>query len=104
MSRSVDSALLDPTVELLTSPHRRRVLSAVADRGPLDEAALVAALSRADEPGASDPVALRTALRYSHLPRLAERGYVAWDRDDGTVRRGPDFGEIEPRLRGFADR
>lgn len=37
-------------------------------------------------------------LYHSHLPKLEAAGYVDWDRDAGTVARGPQFDEVEPFL------
>ena len=38
------------------------------------------------------------ALERDHLPRLAERGYVVWDSDAGTLDRGPRFGAVRALL------
>ena len=38
-------------------------------------------------------------LYHTHLPKLAEDGYVEWDRDSNTLSRGPRFPDIEPLLR-----
>ena len=45
-----------------------------------------------------DPDTLPTSLYHVHLPTLETLGFVSWDRDAGTVRRGPDFDTIEPFL------
>jgi hypothetical protein len=39
-----------------------------------------------------------TSLYHVHLPELAQAGYIEWDRDDGTVRRGPANDEVAPVL------
>jgi hypothetical protein len=33
-------------------------------------------------------------LHHRHLPKLADNGYVEWDRASDTVRQGPEFDEI----------
>lgn len=33
-----------------------------------------------------------------HLPKLADYGYIEWDRDAGLVTKGPRFDEIRPLL------
>lgn len=43
------------------------------------------------------------ALRHTHLPKLANAGYVEWDSDDDTVSRGSDFTQIAPLLRLIRD-
>ena len=48
-----------------------------------------------DERG-SDQLTLR--LRHCHLPKLEEEGLVRWDREAGTVTRGPRFASVEPAL------
>lgn len=37
-------------------------------------------------------------LYHAHLPKLAERGLIEWERDTNTVSRGPKFVAIEPAL------
>jgi len=41
-----------------------------------------------------DPEDLYLELRHTHLPLLAESGYVRWDDDPLVVRRGPSFDEV----------
>jgi hypothetical protein len=41
-----------------------------------------------------DPEKLHVELLHSHLPALAEHGFVEWDRDPLRVRRGPAFEEV----------
>lgn len=45
----------------------------------------------------------RVGLVHTHLPRLADDGYVEWDRDAGTVSRGPRYSELEPLLAALAE-
>lgn len=40
-----------------------------------------------------DPDRLCVQLRHYHLPKLAEAGYVRWESDPFSVRRGPHFEE-----------
>jgi len=42
---------------------------------------------------------LAVEMHHEHLPMLESHGLVRWDREDGTVLRGPVFGEVEPFLR-----
>lgn len=102
MSRSTDSAFLDGTLVLLTSPYRRRVLFALSDRSPLTETAAAAAVSASEELD-DDLDVLRLKLVHSHLPKLVGHGYVEWDLDTGVIRRGPNFEEVTPLLRSFGD-
>lgn len=45
---------------------------------------------------------LEVELSHIHLPKLEAEGVVEWDREAGTVSRGPVFEEIEPTLRLLA--
>ena len=101
VTSSTDSALLDARVEMLTSPYRRRVLLAVSERGRFDEGTLAREMIGSVASADADPDRLRTELLHSHLPRLADGGYVAWDPDTGEVRPGPDLGAVEALLRAF---
>lgn len=40
----------------------------------------------------------RILLYHVHLPKLAEHGYITWNRAEETIRRGPRWDEIEPLL------
>lgn len=40
----------------------------------------------------------KAALVHNHLPKLEEAGYIEWDRESGTIEKGPEFDEIEPLL------
>ena len=49
-------------------------------------------------PHEADSALVTTALYHSHLPRLADAGYIDWDRQTGVLSQGPRFTEIEPML------
>lgn len=40
----------------------------------------------------------KTELAHNHLPRLNAEGYINWDRNTGTIRRGDRFNQITPIL------
>lgn len=46
---------------------------------------------------------LKAELQHIHLPRLAEAGYIDWDAETQTVRRGPNFNEVAPLLQPIDD-
>lgn len=83
--------------EALESPYRRRVLLAVRGDGRREEEFTMHSLA-CPRLGDTEPDILRTLLYHSHLPKLADMGYIEWSPDEGTVRRGPHFDEIEPLL------
>jgi predicted transcriptional regulator len=80
---------------VLSHPHRRRILRTIAEANPrqIDE-------FTPEEFGADgrDLDRFRLELYHVHLPKLADAGYIDWDRSAGTVCRGPNYEEIEPTL------
>lgn len=99
-SKFIDPAATGPVAETLADPIRRRVLVALSDRGSVEVRASTDPF--ADEPDGTDPDILRRRLVRTHLPKLAEDGYVEWDPDTGTVRRGPEFDDVVPFLEVLA--
>ncbi|WP_436910255.1 hypothetical protein [Halosimplex marinum] len=76
----------------LTAEPRRQMVVALMEAPPdrelsLPEAANPPYLLR-------DPEELYTDLVHSHLPALAEDGFVEWEREPLRVRRGPAFEEV----------
>lgn len=93
MSRSVGRSL-DDTFQLLSADARRQLLFALLEREPLDPEAAVT-------PGAGgieDAREARIKLRHVHLPKLEAAGFLAWDREAGEIRRGPEFEEVSRLL------
>ena len=94
-SNSGESAIdrWDQLHEVLASQERRMIIYSLKDapeerRMPLPEAAMTPESSWDQE---------RTTLRlmHDHLPKLADAGYVRWERDPFCVQRGPHFEEVE---------
>ena len=79
---------LDRALEIVSDRHRRLVLLELrAGRvGDVSDVLLRGGDSERE----------RTALEHQHLPKLADAGYVEWDRETGHLERGPNFGEVEP--------
>jgi len=82
----------DRLFEELADPQRRQVLTELAETD-LDWLAPEDAL-----PEGPDPVAARAALVQVHLPRLADAGFVDWERESEIFGPGPRFEEIEPTI------
>ncbi|WP_254538431.1 DUF7344 domain-containing protein [Halomarina litorea] len=87
------------TFSILANPVRRYVLYYLDEQETpvsLDRLATrVAAWHTDSDPDAVDDATLtkmRTALYRVHLPKFSEAGYIAWDTDSRTIRRGPSFG------------
>ena len=86
---------LDRLFDALSHPYRRRVLRAIAASNPREEDDFTPAEFAADDQKRAE---FLTALHHSHLPRLDEAGFIEWDRETKTIRRGPRYDEIAPLL------
>lgn len=85
---------LGELLSILSNHHRRRIVTQLDERNPreMDEFDLeeIAGGSELDDE--------TIELVHNHIPRLAESGFVDWDRERQVVTRGPRFGEIEPLI------
>lgn len=83
-------APLDRVFDVLRDPARRRLVVSLAESNPrsVDEFAN----------GAADADRSAIQLHHLHLPKLEAAGYITWDRDAGTVVKGPDWDELTPFL------
>lgn len=86
---------LDVAFGVLSHPYRRRILIRVHDSNPRDEPEFSAAALAED---ADEDELVDIELHHRHLPKLAEAGYIDWDREANEVRRGPRFDEIAPLI------
>ncbi|WP_435345748.1 GAF domain-containing protein [Haloarchaeobius sp. HRN-SO-5] len=86
--RGVSSEAIDSMMGALTDRTRRVILMALL--GGTTETS-IATLERElnHEKG-------RLRLYHNHLPKLANSGYIKWDKDANTVSKGPKFSEVEP--------
>lgn len=85
--------------EAVADPRRRSVLADLADG---ESAAVEDLAERAARRFGLDAERVGTALRHVHLPKLADLGAVAYDREPGRVEPGVHIDRIEPYLRGAA--
>jgi hypothetical protein len=92
-------ASLDAMLHALCHPYRQRILLAVSDHGPRTGEEFTPDSFGPDDADDVERKRMRTELYHSHLPRLAKLGYVEWDSETGTVRRGPNFEAIDPLVR-----
>lgn len=86
---------LDTVFDALSHPYRRRILTRLNDHNPRDEASF-STDSVADEVDDDERVAID--VHHRHLPKLAESGFIEWDREANVVTRGPRFDEIAPLI------
>lgn len=86
--------------DALTHPQRRRILMLVSEHNPRDEDEFVLKDITTED---DDLELLTTQLYHTHLPKLADAGYIEWDKEAHTIRQGPNFEEIAPLLRLMTD-
>ena len=88
-----DGAELNRVFDALRHPHRRRILLALDGHNPRTGDELTREeLSDTGE----DRNRLMTKLVHVHLPKLADAGYITWERDGHVIERGPNYGDIGP--------
>lgn len=97
-SRNPERRLLDRSLDALSHPLRRRLLTRLKDRNPLEDDALPGELE-----SGSDPDRVLLEMHHNHLPKLVEAGFVDWDREENVLRRGPRFDEIAPLIELMID-
>ena len=103
--------MVDTIFEALANEYRRRLLIDLLDRASrrvsrpsgasweiseANEELLNRHLSSTRAVDDADETLVR--LHHVHLPKLADFGFVEWDRDAHVVARGPRFDEIRPVL------
>lgn len=76
---------------LVAEPRRQLVVS-LLETEPTEAVSLPEAAVNPDL--STDPERLRTELYHTHLPLLAEHGFVRWGTDPLRARRGPRFEEV----------
>jgi hypothetical protein len=91
---------LDRALDALGHKYRRRLLVGLLDHNPQDDDdAQRAETSLGDDLGEE----VEVALIHSHLPKLEQAGYIAWDRESGEISKGPNWDEIAPLLQLLGD-
>ncbi|WP_226003984.1 DUF7344 domain-containing protein [Natrinema salinisoli] len=106
-----DGTAIDDIFDALADRHRRRLLIELLDGdrryvskltgvsrdlAEADEELLRKCLSNEGLVSQADEELL---LKHQiHLPKLAEYGFVEWDRDEHVVTRGPRFDDVRPVL------
>ncbi|MFD1589298.1 ArsR family transcriptional regulator [Halorientalis brevis] len=92
---STDETSLSEVFGVLTNGTRRQMLLELADHNPRTEAEFEGEEFAAEGDNLDS---LKIKLYHTHLPALADVGFINWDSQTGTITRGPRFGEIEPLL------
>ncbi|MFC7133944.1 MULTISPECIES: DUF7344 domain-containing protein [Salinibaculum] len=73
----------------LANPYRRQLLVALLEHNPQrdDDVDPLDHVTAAE----ADAEQFRATLTHVHLPKLAELGYIDWDRETGNINRGPNW-------------
>jgi len=82
---------VDEKLEILSKRQRRLILLTLKHDDEKHEADV---LFREED----DMADAEIQLVHNHLPKLAEAGYIEWDRDSSTISKGPGYDEIKPLL------
>lgn len=90
-----DPDALNRSLDAISHPYRRRILTRLHDRNPREESSFTTD-SVADD--IDDDDWLQLEIHHRHLPKLADLGFVDWDREENVVRRGPRFDEVAPLI------
>ncbi|MDG5820787.1 ArsR family transcriptional regulator [Natronococcus sp. A-GB7] len=87
---------MDTVLNVLENQYRRRVLVALLEHNPQDaeDPKTPSDSELADE----DLETLRIHMTHTHLPKLEVSGFIEWERDTNSIRKGPNFDEIQPLL------
>lgn len=89
-----DETPLNTAFDVLANEGRRKLLVALLERTPQSAGGALAPT----DVGHDDVDFLRIQMTHTHLPKLEDGGFVEWNRDTDTVRKGPRFDEIRPLL------
>lgn len=92
--QSNQTDVLGELLDALRHPCRRQILTQLNGRNHRDEDELD--LEQVAGTGKRDHETI--TLIHSHLPKLADSGFINWDRKRHVVTRGPRFHEIAPLI------
>lgn len=84
----------DEIVDALADVQRRKLLLALLEHNPQDDAPVLVVDSDRD----ADAVERLVTMNHVHLPKLADLGFIEWDSERHEVKKGPNFDEIRPLL------
>lgn len=96
---------LDGVMDALGNEYRRRLLLALREHNPQAAADLQGAEDALspDTELSVDAMAPQARMYHAHLPKLESRGFIRWNRQDGTIEKGPKWDEIEPFLESLSE-
>lgn len=95
MNEAVGKISFDTLLDAMAHVQRRKLLMALMEHNPQDDLPVVIG----DDGDAADVMDRLVTMHHQHLPKLAEYGFIEWDRDSHEVHKGPQFQEIRPLLK-----
>lgn len=99
MEEHQTTSSFDEMVAALADIQRRKLLVALLEHTSQDDATVIVGGSERD----ADHVDSLVQMQHVHLPRLADYGFIKWNKDTYEVKRGPRFDEIRPLLELLVD-
>jgi predicted transcriptional regulator len=99
MENTLEASSFDDMVDALADVQRRKLLVALLQHNPQDDAPVVIA----DSDSETDAVERLVTMQHVHLPKLADYGFIEWNEESHEVTKGPKFDEIKPLLELLAD-
>lgn len=97
MTQVGKTSSFDEMLAAVADTHRRTLLLALLEENPQDESPV------GNDDSDDDAVEQLTQMRYVHLPKLVEYGFINWDKEASEVTKGPNFEEIRPLLELLRD-
>lgn len=94
MEDMLETISFDDIADALADPQRRELLIALLEHNPQDDVPVVIA----DSEDESDAVERLVSMQHVHLPKLADYGFIEWNKNTHEVVKGPHFDEIRPLL------
>jgi len=88
---------MDIAMAVLADRDRRRVLVSLLDTGPQSRSTPLHLQDLRQSGEEAETFEIR--MCHVHLPKLADTGYVEWDKDTNEIRDGPHFDDLRPLLR-----
>lgn len=89
--------------DVLSNRYRRQLLLALLEANPQNEDDLDPLDLLSPEEGTDGLEVTQMKLVHGHLPKLADIGFIDWDRETGAISTGPNWEEISPLLELIRD-
>jgi hypothetical protein len=99
MQDTTEEVHLDDVLDVLANVQRRSLLVSLLGHSPKDDTPIALSESSQDREAVHKPA----SMHHVHLPKLADHGFIEWDREHHQVTKGPNFDEIRPLLELLSD-